>query len=207
MKNKNKKKRWISIAGNTLFWTVFAGLMFYFVSVTFFPTQAMDLYGFSTYLVTTDSMVPVIPVNSYIVVKEVDPNELEVGDIITFYSHKDVNLDGKDNDVLTHYVADIQPYEGDDHSIKTHAIGKDEVSEWDHWTLHDEDIIGKYAYTIPILGFLVAFLQSWYGIAVVVINIVVIVAIVMLFDKEKKKAETEKSVPSAPESEKQKEEK
>ncbi len=191
MKQKSKKKRWLSIAGNALFWSVFGGLMFYFVSVTFFPTQAMDLYGFSTYLVTTNSMVPVIPVNSYIVVKEVEPDDLLVGDIITFNSHTDVNLDGKDNDVLTHYVADIQPYEGDNHSIKTHAIGQDEVSEWDHWTLHDEDIIGKYAFTVPVLGFLVAFLQSWYGIAVVIINIVVIVGIYLLLDKGKKKPETE----------------
>lgn len=198
MENKKKKKRWLSIAGNAVFWTVFAGLMFYFVSVAFFPTQAMDMYGFSTYLVTTNSMVPVIPVNSYIVVKDVNPDDLHVGDIITFYSHTDVNLDGKDNDVLTHYVADIQPYNGDDHSIKTHAIGQDEVNQWDHWTLHDADIIGKYAYTVPVLGFLVAFLQSPYGIAVVVINVVVIVALILLFDKNKKKPEKAKEPSSEP---------
>jgi len=204
MKTKNKKKRWISIAGNTLFWGVFAALMFYFVSVTFFPTQAMDLYGFSTYLVTTDSMVPVIPVNSYIVVKDVDPDDLVVGDIITFYSHTDINHDGKDNDVITHYVADIQPYEGDNHSFRTHAYG---VTQQDSWTLHDEDIIGKYAYIVPVLGFLVAFLQSWYGIAVVIINVIVIIALVLLFDKGKKKPEGETKSTASTEADKPKEEK
>ncbi len=196
MKNKPKKtkKRWQSIAGNVVFWTLIAGFLFYFTSVTFFPTQAMDLYGFSTYVVATDSMVPVINVNDYIVVKDVNPDDLVVGDIITFYSGRDVDNDGKD-DIITHYLASITPYGVDDHEFKTHAIGKDEVSDWDFWTLHDEDIIGKYAYTIPVLGFIVAFLQSPYGIAIVIINIVVIVAIYLLLDKGKKKEESEKVNP------------
>ncbi len=196
-KPQKNNKRWQSIVGNAVFWTLIAGFLFYFTSVTFFPSQAMDLYGFSTYVVATDSMVPVINVNDYIVVKDVEPEDLVVGDIITFNSGRDVDNDGKD-DIITHYLASITPYGEDDHEFKTHAIGKDDVSDWDLWTLHDEDIIGKYAYTVPVLGFIVAFLQSPYGIAVVIVNIVVIVAIYLLLDKGKKKEDAGKETSSLP---------
>ncbi|MCX5775758.1 MAG: hypothetical protein NTV44_05330 [Firmicutes bacterium] len=183
--DKTKKKTWKSIVSNVIFWSVVGFLAFYLGMVSFFPAQSMDLFGFSTFVVTTDSMVPVIKVNEFIVVVNTPHDELQVGDIITFYA--DVNLDGKD-EVVTHYLATIGTTDTGSTYYKTHAYGKNDISERDFWTLTDADIIGQYAYSIPVLGYVISFIRSPYGIATIGVNIVVIGLIYyVISDKNKKK--------------------
>lgn len=182
---KTNKKTWKSIVSNVLFWSVLSFLAFYLGMVSFFPAQSMDLFGFTTYVVTTDSMVPVIKVNEFIVVVNTPHEELQVGDIITFYA--DVNLDGKD-EIVTHYLATIGEAEDGSAYYKTHAYGLNDISERDFWTLTDADIIGEYAYSIPVLGYVISFIRSPYGIATIGVNVVVIGLIYYLItDKNKKK--------------------
>lgn len=180
-----KKKTRGKLIKDIIFWSVAGILGFYIASVAFFPRQAIEMYGFTTYVVTTDSMVPVIKVKDYIVVTHVTPDDLEVGDIVSFYA--DVNLDGKD-EIVTHYLASIGTNDGVTY-YKTHAYGRDDPTQWDYWVLYDHDIIGKYAFTIPVLGIIVSFLRSPLGIAVIVIDAVIIWVIVYLIDSEKKKKE------------------
>lgn len=184
-----KKKTWKSIVSNVIFWSIIGFLTFYLGMVSFFPVQSMDLFGFTTYVVTTDSMVPVIKVNEFIVVVNTPSEELQVGDIITFYA--DVNLDGKD-EIVTHYLATIGETEDGSAYYKTHAYGKNDITERDFWTLTDADIIGEYAYSIPVIGYVISFVRSPYGIATIGVNIVVIGLIYyVISDKKKKKKGSE----------------
>lgn len=185
---KAKKKIWNKV-GNGLFWTLIGLVAFYITTVTFFPAFSNELYGFSTYVVTTDSMVPVIDVNDFIVVKNTSHEELKVGYIITFRA--DVDYDGKP-EIVTHYLANIGTNNENETYYKTHAYGKDDVTKWDSWTLYDKDIIGEYSYTVPFLGYVASFVRSGYGIAAIGVNAAIIVAIyvVVYSDKKKKLADT-----------------
>lgn len=66
--------------------------------------EAPNLFGYTFFRVMTGSMEPQIPVDSFIVVKHVDPESLKENDIISFYS-KDPSLQGAVN---THRIVRIE---------------------------------------------------------------------------------------------------
>ena len=65
--------------------------------------EVPSVMGYSLFRVMTGSMEPAIPTNSIIVTREVDASEIEVGDVISYFS-KDPTLNGAVN---THRVVGI----------------------------------------------------------------------------------------------------
>lgn len=63
-----------------------------------------NVMGYSLFRVMTGSMEPTIPVNALIVTKPVDPQDIQVGDVISYFS-KDPTLNGSVN---THRVVEIR---------------------------------------------------------------------------------------------------
>ena len=63
-----------------------------------------SLFGYRIFHIVTGSMEPTLETGGNVVVKKVDPNTLEVGDIITFQS-KDLQIYGQAN---THRIIEIQ---------------------------------------------------------------------------------------------------
>ena len=63
-----------------------------------------SIMGYSVFRVMTGSMEPTIPANALIVTHAVDPEEIRVGDVISYFS-KDPTLNGAVN---THRVVEIQ---------------------------------------------------------------------------------------------------
>lgn len=70
------------------------------------PEEVPGVFGYKPMIVLTDSMFPVIEKGDIIISEEIDPNKVEVGDVISF---KDpVSFNGKDDfSVVTHRVVDI----------------------------------------------------------------------------------------------------
>jgi signal peptidase I len=97
--------------------------------------QAPSILGHSMFRVMTGSMEPSIPLDSLIVVKKTEPSELEVGDVISFYS-KDPSLDGAVN---THRIVAIEE-DGGHYSFTTKG---DANNVEDHYTTTESDLIGK----------------------------------------------------------------
>ena len=62
-----------------------------------------SIFGFRAYTIVTGSMEPTIAVGQTVLVKNVDPSTLKVGDIITFTS-RDAQIFGHAN---THRIVDI----------------------------------------------------------------------------------------------------
>ena len=61
-----------------------------------------SLFGYSVVRIVTPSMDPKIPVGSFVLIKKAVPEEIEVGDIITFYTDDpDPQIAGK---TITHRV-------------------------------------------------------------------------------------------------------
>ena len=114
-------------------------------------------------------------------VNRVDPDELEVGDLITFYA--DIDYDG-DADLVTYYVNSITTT-NDVSVFRVNAEGSTTPATA---VLLADDIIGGYAFKLPLFGYVVKFLSSGFGIAAVLVNAGIITAIVILVKSNKKEA-------------------
>ena len=91
MSDKIQSKPW-DIVKTVMFFVVAGILLSYILIEAFLPTQTVNVFGFKPYVVITRSMEPEIRVNDIVVVKQFDPEDLEVDDIITFMA--DINYDG-----------------------------------------------------------------------------------------------------------------
>ena len=100
------------------------------------------VFGFSVLQVQTGSMVPEYEIGTVVVAKKVDVNELEVGDVISFYS-MDQDISG---DVNTHRIVKIE-YGGDDNAPYFTTKG-DNNSEVDAQKVWPSQIVGKVVYNL-----------------------------------------------------------
>lgn len=101
--------------------------------------QAPKIMGYSLFRVMTGSMEPEIPVNSLILVKEVAPDELKEGDVISFYS-RDPALSGHVN---THRIISIEKTDGEYH-FQTKG---DANNVADNYETVSKDLIGKVVFS------------------------------------------------------------
>lgn len=114
--------------------------------------RAPSVFGCSVFRVTTGSMEPAIPVNSLVVVRKIDPCELKVGDVISFYS-RDPLLD---NMVNTHRIAAIAQ-EGQTIRFTTRG---DANNVDDPYETTQEELIGKVIVSSYRLGLLVRLVSN-----------------------------------------------
>ena len=100
---------------------------------------------FSTYLIVTPSMVPTIKIDDAIVVKRVDNDKYNVGDIITFESN-DSNYEGL---AVTHRIVEKHNL-GDKNSVYTTKGDNNKVI--DPVSVKTEAIYGKVLFKVPSVG-------------------------------------------------------
>ena len=88
--------------------------------------------AYSICAIQTDSMDPIIAPDDIVLVKEIIPEDIEIGDIMAF--SVDITDDGVD-DVVVHYIAEINTL-NDELVFKT----KPHVSDFqDSWTIEEID--------------------------------------------------------------------
>lgn len=107
------------------------------------------LFGLTPYTVLSGSMEPKYHVGALIYVRSVKPGELKVGDSVTFY------LDG--DTVATHRIVEVLSDEGGTLRYRTKG---DANQEPDGDPVRENNVIGKPVFTIPMLGYLAALLQT-----------------------------------------------
>lgn len=119
-----------------------------------FKEQNPDILGFSFYIILSGSMEPELKIEDVVIVyKYIDIKEQ---DIITF----------KSNNVLTtHRVIEIKESDGS----KKYITKGDNNNVKDSEEITKEQIVGKVIYTIPKIGYIVLFIQSPYGIIMLII--------------------------------------
>ena len=105
------------------------------------------LFGLTPYTVLSGSMGKTYPAGSVVYVVKKDPLTLEVGDVITFYKE-----DGK---VVTHRIIEI--IDDDPTAISFRAQGDANNTPDD--PIPSERVIGKVAFGLPLLGYVVNFIQ------------------------------------------------
>lgn len=139
------------------------------------------LFGLQVFTVLSGSMEPAYHVGSLIYVKDVDPFELESGDVITFM------LD--ENTVATHRIVEVVPDEEDDSVVRFRTKG-DANDSVDGSLVHYKNVIGTPIFTIPYLGYVASFIQNPPGMYYAIAFGAVLLAMVFLpglLDDDKKK--------------------
>ena len=139
------------------------------------------LIGLQVFTVLSGSMEPAYHVGSLIYVKDVDPFELESGDVITFM------LD--ENTVATHRIVEVVPDEEDDSVVRFRTKG-DANDSVDGSLVHYKNVIGSPVFTIPYLGYAVSYIQNPPGTYVAISAGAILLLLVFLpdlFDGDKKK--------------------
>lgn len=127
---------------------------------------------FGTYIIVSESMVPTIKVNDAIVVKRVDNDNLEIGDIITFCS-SDRIYKGL---TITHRIIGIQKKSNGDNIYRTK--GDNNVLA-DTALVDFDNIYGKVILKIPKIGYIQKFVSSTTGF---IVSIFIPIFVVIVYE-------------------------
>lgn len=106
--------------------------------------EAPSLGGYTVFRITTGSMKPTYDIDTLILVKETDPAEIQVGDVISFYS-ADPALGGSVN---THRVTEVEQ-DGEHWNYTTKGDANNTV---DQYKTDADALIGKVVASSLLLG-------------------------------------------------------
>ena len=164
-------------------WNVISTVLVVIVVVVALLLVGARLFGLQVYAVLSGSMEPTYHVGSLIYVKDVDPFELESGEVITFM------LD--ENTVATHRIVEVVPDEEDASVVRFRTKG-DANENADGSLVHYKNVIGSPVFTIPKLGYVVSYIQNPPGTYVAISAGAILLLLVFLpdlfgDDKKKKK--------------------
>lgn len=107
----------------------------------------LRVFGLQTYTVLSGSMEPAYPTGSLLYVKKTAPEEVKVGQPITFVMNEDLL-------VATHRVVEI---DAENQRFYTKGDANDAV---DGSPVHFNNLIGVPVFSIPYLGYVVNYIQK-----------------------------------------------
>ncbi len=152
-------------------WDIFTTVIVAIVVIFAILLVGVRLFGIKTYSVISGSMEPEYPVGSLIYVKEAAPEEIQVGDVITFVLPNETPA--------THRVIGLDP---DNQQFLTQGDANDTPDA----PVHFRNLIGKPIFTIPLLGYAAYFIQHPPGMYIAIILGVMLLAAIFLPDLFKK---------------------
>ena len=159
-------------------WNVFTTVIVVLVVIFAVLLIGVRLFGVQVYSVISGSMEPEYPVGSLIYVKEVDPSEIEVNDVITYVLPSETPS--------THRVVRI-----DEENQLFYTKGDANETE-DGAPVHFKNLIGTPVFKIPYLGYVAYYIQHPPGMYIAIAAVAVLLILVFLpdlFKKDKKKDE------------------
>ncbi len=147
--------------------------------------EDISLFGYKAYRITTDSMSPSINTGDVIIVKKVQEEKLQAGDVITFKQQ---------DKVITHRITHIDEQD----EKKQYTTKGDNNNLEDNEKIEYSEIEGQNVLTIPKLGYFIYALEN----QIVFLFIILILLITLFFKirkdeklenrREKRKIEQEK---------------
>lgn len=122
--------------------------------------EVPSLGGYFPMIVLTDSMYPEIASGDLIICATVDPEDVEVGDVISFFDPM-----GSGTSVVTHRVLEITEDNG---ALSFRTKGDNNNAE-DQVPVPEKNLVGRYQSRIPGAGNVAMFMQTTPGLIVCVI--------------------------------------
>lgn len=112
---------------------------------------APRLLGFQLYHVISGSMEPGIPIGSLIITTKAEPENLQNGEVITFYGGN------QQNSIIVHRIVE------NDYTQKQITTKGDANAQEDIKPVPYDQVLGKLLFSVPKLGFLAAAMGTWSG--------------------------------------------
>jgi len=119
-----------------------------------------------TYVVVSGSMEPIIKTGSVVLTKPIDPKMINTGDIVAFTSPSNPK------NVILHRVVGLKSTE----PLRFQTKG-DNNNAPDSWDLMDVGILGQHVYTIPYVGYVINFVRTPVGFALLIVIPVILFVI------------------------------
>ena len=178
IKGDNRMKKALNILKNVITVLVViaaVGMMiFTIISVNTFDRTDRTLFGYKAFIVLSDSMSATdFSAGDLVLVKEVDPYSLQVGDIIAFSSQNTENF----GEVVTHKIRSITTDVNGDTAFITYGTTTDTDDET---PVTFPFIIGKYTSSIPKLGKFFTFLKTVPGYICCILTPFLILIVIQL---------------------------
>ena len=129
--------------------------------------------GLQIYTVISGSMEPTYHVGSLIYVKKVDPSTLKIKDPITF--------ELSDKTIATHRIVEIVKDEENPNIYKFRTKG-DANENVDANLVEPNKVLGKAYFTVPYLGYLATYIQSYPGNMVAICTAIALIILVIMID-------------------------
>lgn len=137
--------------------------------------------GYTPYAVLSPSMTPQYQVGDLVYVKSMEPEKIEVGDVITFVANEDLL-------VVTHRVAEVD-------QDNRHFITKGDANNTeDAAPVLYENVLGVVNFSLPMLGYVSIYLSSPSGkyVAIaVVLTMLLLFILPELFKSDKEKDDSQ----------------
>lgn len=168
------KTRWIFKLFNAVAIALILASVFVLISVVLTPAgQVPQVLGFSVFRVMTGSMDPEYPEGALLLVQKTPPEEIQPGDVISFFSPDPV-LEGAVN---THRVMRIEKRDGDFFFV---TKGDANVSE-DRYFPNGEMLVGKVVFCSHGLGKVVSLLSNPLVFGAVILLPLLVILLMNLF--------------------------
>lgn len=119
-----------------------------------------SILGIRPFSIQTESMYPTFEPGDLIIATAPDTEELRNGDIITYWT-----VINGERVLNTHRITDI--YDGGTHLI--FATKGDNNTSADALTVHESEVVGKFAFRIPGVGKVFDFLQTSTGFFLIIV--------------------------------------
>ena len=159
-------------------WNIVSTILVVLVVLFTVLLVGVRLFGIQVFSVLSGSMEPVYHTGDLIYVKTVDPEEVQVGDVITFVlpsetaaTHRVVRIDAENQRFYT---------KGDANEVEDAA------------PVNFKNLIGTPVFSIPLLGYIANYVQSPPGVYVAISIAAVLLILVFLPDIIGKKDEGDK---------------
>ena len=147
------------------------------------------LAGLEVYTVLSPSMQESYPVGSVVYVQKTDPQDLQVGDAISFMANETT--------VVTHRIVEIVPDEVDADTLWFRTKGDSNATP-DAAPVHHRNVIGKVVFSIPLLGFVTSYIQQPPGLYVAA-GVTLVLLVLVCWPKKSKKSNDDPSIAPAEE--------
>ena len=132
-----------------------------------------SIFGYRLFAVATGSMVPDYNINDVLAIKEVNHNEIKVGDDITYLGKKQ-DVSGK---IVTHRSIDIEEKNG-----KKTYLTKGINNDVEDPTIGDNQIYGKVVGKVPVVTQINHIVKNQYGFFFLIFLPLVIVIFLEIAD-------------------------
>lgn len=162
-------------------WNTFTTILVAAVVLLAIALVGVRLVGLQIFTVLSGSMEPAYHTGSLIYVKDIDPAEINAGQVITFMLNE--------NTVATHRVVEVIPDEEDASVLRFKTKG-DANNTVDGSLVHYKNVIGTPVFTIPYLGYIANYIQKPPGLYIAISVGAIILLLVFLpdlFVEEEKK--------------------